>query len=82
MSRVNSAIMTMEMDLLCYEIVRAKGLHPGDFKNLHEAYAVILEEMDELWTEIKTKQPSKEKCRTEARQVAAMCIRLITELTM
>jgi hypothetical protein len=27
----------------------------GDFKSLHEGYAILLEEVDELWEEIKKK---------------------------
>lgn len=63
------------------EIQRAKAKHPGDFKNFHEAYAVILEEVDELWDEIKKRHQRKEKIKEEAIQSAAMLIRLITELT-
>jgi len=66
------------------EINRAKELHPGDFKNTHEAYAVILEEVDELWGEIKRSGRINSNIlfiRTEATQAAAMLIRLIAELT-
>lgn len=57
----------------------------GKFHTPHEAYAVILEEMDELWTEIKKKSKNRSKknknaIRHEATQVAAMAIRLITDL--
>lgn len=63
------------------EVQRAKQIWTDDFKNYHEAYAVILEEIDELWDEIKKKNPDKEKIRKEATQSAAMLLRLITELT-
>lgn len=64
------------------EVVRAKGMFPQNFVNQHEAYAVILEEVDELWDEIKKNQkvydlPAQRK---EAIQAAAMLMRLITEL--
>ena len=63
------------------EVQRAKAIWKDDFKNYHEAYAVILEEVDELWDEIKKKNQDKEKIRKEAIQSAAMLLRLITELT-
>ena len=63
------------------ELQRAKAIWRDNFKNYHEAYAVILEEVDELWDEIKKKNQDKEKIRKEAIQSAAMLLRLITELT-
>lgn len=52
------------------------------FNSSHEAYAVLLEEVDELWDAIrmnqKTDEPNRtERIREEAIQVAAMAIRLI-----
>lgn len=63
------------------EVQRAKAIWKDDFKNYHEAYAVILEEVYELWYEIEKKNHDKEKIRQEAIQSAAMLLRLITELT-
>jgi hypothetical protein len=51
------------------------------FNSPHEGYAVILEEMDELWDEVK-KQPRQRdmvKLRAEARQVAAMGVRFMMD---
>jgi len=64
------------------ELMRAKGLYPEFFVNQHEAYAVILEEIDELWDEIKKKQKSYDldAQRKEAIQAAAMLVRLVVEL--
>lgn len=64
------------------EVVRAKSMFKEDFVNQHEAYAVILEEVDELWDEIKKNQkiydlPAQKK---EATQAAAMLVRLLVEL--
>lgn len=54
----------------------------GPFHSAHEAYGILLEEVDELWDEIKAKQGSREpeKIRKEAIQVAAMAIRLIHDI--
>lgn len=64
------------------EIERAKNMYPNDFHNQHEAYAVILEEIDELWTEIKKNQKNYDLAAQdkEATQAAAMLVRLIVEL--
>jgi hypothetical protein len=51
------------------------------FNSIHEGYSVILEELDELWAECKTKTPDKSALRIEAIQLAAMAIRFAAELT-
>ena len=49
----------------------------------HEGYAIIKEEVDELWDEIKPKPyiRSNLRMREEAKQIAAMPIRFMIELT-
>lgn len=66
-----------------YEVQIAKSMFKEDFVNQHEGYAVILEELDELWDEVKKNQKvyDLEAQRKEAIQCAAMCIRFIAELT-
>lgn len=44
----------------------------------HEGYAVILEELDEMWDEIKAND--LEKARKECLQVAAMCLAFLLEV--
>lgn len=52
----------------------------GPFRSAHEGYAILKEEVDELWDEVKA-NASKECLRDEAMQVAAMAIRFIMDLT-
>jgi len=50
--------------------------------SLHEAYAVILEEVDELWGEVRKKQADRDPrvVRGELVQIAAMCWRAARDL--
>ena len=61
------------------EYGRARKEH-GPMRSRHEGYAVILEELDELWDEIKAKHPDKDRMRAEAIQVAAMALALVVEV--
>lgn len=64
------------------EVISAKQVYKAPFVNQHEAYAVILEEVDELWAEIKKNQKvyDLQAQRKEAKQAAAMLVRLMVEL--
>lgn len=70
------------LQLVSNEVERAKTLFPANFVNQHEAYAVLLEEVDELWDEIKKNQKNYdlEAQKKEAIQAAAMLMRLVVEL--
>lgn len=64
------------------EFNRASLLYPP-FNSAHEGWAVLLEEVEELWDEVK-KSPTKRditKMREEAVQVAAMALRFIYDCT-
>ena len=50
----------------------------GKFNSTHEGYAVILEELDELWDEIKNNS-TRGRMRKEAVQVAAMGLRFMVD---
>ena len=52
------------------------------FHSTHEGYAVILEELDEMWEEVKLSNPFSptHKLYKEAIQVAAMAIRFIHDM--
>ena len=71
---------------LALEFVREEYLKAlkkfGSFHNAHEGYAVLLEEVDELWENVKLNQSHIKrdlKIMQEAIQVAAMAIRIIVE---
>lgn len=52
------------------------------FNSAHEGYAVILEEMDELWDAIKNNKLGTEiEQRAEAIQVAAMAFRFVMDVS-
>lgn len=63
------------------ELYRAKNGHAAQ-NSAHEGYAVLLEEVDELWDEIKKNKRERDpaKMRAEAVQVAAMAIRFIQDV--
>jgi hypothetical protein len=46
----------------------------------HEGYAVILEELDELWDEIKQREPKAENVFREATQLGAMALAFLVEI--
>lgn len=61
------------------EIERAIRKYPP-MHSPHEAYAVILEEVDELWDEVKKKSSGRTpEAMTEAMQVAAMSVRYLMD---
>lgn len=72
-----------EMDALLEEIkeeYKYAVVHFDEFNSAHEGYAVIKEELDELWDEVKKKCNSKKKMRKEALQIAAMGMRFIVDV--
>ncbi|WP_295452035.1 hypothetical protein [uncultured Thiodictyon sp.] len=64
---------------LSAEVDRATRLH-GAYRGPHEGYAVILEELDELWDEVKAKQPSASKLYREALQVGCTAVKFCAEV--
>lgn len=64
-----------------HEVLRAQDKYPP-FNSAHEGYAVLLEEVDELWQEVKRKQSERDPnaMMTEAIQVAAMAARFAIEI--
>lgn len=73
----------LQLDRIGNEVTRAMQLHQP-INSTHEAYAVILEELEEFWKEVKInpKHLSVEAqhkrilhMQVELLQIAAMCIR-------
>lgn len=70
--------ITFTMKAIEQELRRAIKLHTPMNTN-HEGYAVILEEMDELWAEIKNRDLDMNAVQKEAIQVGAMAARFIVD---
>lgn len=67
------------LKLIEKEARNASSLWPA-FNSAHEGYAVLLEEVDELWEAIREKPRNMVEVRGEAIQVGAMVIRFLTDL--
>lgn len=54
----------------------------NEFNSAHEAFAILAEEIDELWDHVKTKQINRDlpAMRDEAIQVAAVALRFAAEV--
>ena len=65
------------------ELTRAMQLH-GPQRSAHESYAVLLEEVDEFWGEVKKRREERHEpaMRTELIQIAAMACRAIHDLDL
>jgi hypothetical protein len=74
------------------ELVKARAKH-APMHSLHEAYAVIYEELDEFWDEVRRWRPADPagpfdvrtqgaRARRELIQTAAMCLRAIEDLDL
>ena len=62
--------------LVSTEVDRAYGKHGSDLWGRHEFYAVMKEEVDEVWEAIKANAPNDVLLK-EIVQVAAMCLRYV-----
>ena len=56
----------------------------GEFRSLHEAYGILLEEVDEFWDEVKKKPQNRDKQNIvkELIQIAAISIKAIKSLKL
>lgn len=79
----NKVVMTItpeeeEALLLVMTEYRRARTKFGPFNSGHEGYAVILEELEELWDEVKAN--NRPKAREEAMQLAAMALAFLLEV--
>lgn len=51
----------------------------GEYNSLHEAYAVLLEEVGELGQEIYARERNIGRIRAEATDCAVVCLRILRE---
>ncbi|OLS27710.1 MAG: hypothetical protein HeimC2_10700 [Candidatus Heimdallarchaeota archaeon LC_2] len=72
--RIDNILQEFKLEYLEARITH-KGLH-----SYHEGYAVLKEEIEELWDEIKKRSPVNDKLFKEAIQVGAMALAFIHEL--
>ncbi len=65
------------------ELKRARHMH-GPVNSIHEGYAVILEELDEVWDEVKkkTKERNLQELYKELIQVSAMAQKMAEDTVM
>jgi len=86
---IDQAMEMRNADIVA-ETKRAMSLHPS-INTAHEGYAVILEELEEFWGQVKI-NPNKlsstqraerlDKMREELTHTAAMCLRTILDLAL
>lgn len=60
------------------ELERANTKYQPLFHSTHEGFAVLKEEVDELWEEVKNND--QKRAKEEALQVAAMAVKFILSL--
>ena len=71
-------IVSDHLDAIAEEYRRTKEVYPNPMHSTHQAYAVLLEEVDEMWDAIKANDVSQAK--KEAVQVAAVALAFLLEI--
>lgn len=74
----HDAWLTNVVVAICAELKGATNKF-GSFASAHEGYAVLKEEFDELWDAVKAND--KPEMVLEARQIAAMAIRFMWDMS-
>jgi hypothetical protein len=78
-------VVNRERAALLHEIqfeVERSAMHGEKFASLHEAWAVMLEELDEVWEIVRQKKRDRDpaEIRKELIQLAAMAIKSIDSI--
>lgn len=63
------------LDDMIAEIEYAEKRFPGGYHSSHEGYAILAEELDELWEEVKKKSRNYKNEYKEAAHVACVAVR-------
>lgn len=77
-ARVTPKMIADVLAMIGEEVAKATKKH-GPMRGAHEGYAVILEELDEAWDEIKS--DNLPRARKEMVQVGAMAVRFLLDVT-
>ena len=67
------------INAILLEYQRARDQH-GRIYSAHEGYALLKEELDELWEEVRRRKPDQVKMAAECVQVAAVAVRFLVEV--
>lgn len=80
-ARAGEDILQKIVGAIVAELVRAIEKHPTAFNSPHEGWAVIKEELDELWEHVKGDTGRSPDAFKEAIQIAAMAARYVVDLS-
>lgn len=75
---IKNEAVTVLLEVM-YEAIRAGSKH-APMHSAHEGYAVLREEVDELWEHVKNDTGYTNDARKEAIQIAAMGVRYVLDL--
>lgn len=65
---------------LVLETLHDKAYRHPPFHSHHEAYGVLLEEVDEYFEHVRERKPSMAGCLEELADIAAVCIKALIQL--
>ena len=83
MAEINERRLALVNEAVDDEFRRATGLHKP-FHSSHEGFAILLEEVDELWDAVKLNNSNATRntqMRKEAIHVAAMALRFLHDVS-